>query len=127
MAAVFLYMANNGADANATTIAYMKQVEGKDQGQWNSPLLKNMQSLYFRRHGVNPPWQMRSVALCWGLRRPTLPTAVARGNIQHCGGPAYYSKEPSRMGFCMYFCRVKCRLRYECLVYFYHIKYRYVR
>jgi hypothetical protein len=32
VAAVFLYRANSGADADATAIAYMKQVEGEDQG-----------------------------------------------------------------------------------------------
>jgi hypothetical protein len=30
--AFFLYRANNGADADATAIVYMKQVEGEEQG-----------------------------------------------------------------------------------------------
>lgn len=127
VAAVFLYRANIGDDADATAIAYMKQVEGEDQGQWRPSLINNLQSLHWRSRGVNLAWQMRSVALRLGLRRPTLPTVVLRGDIQHCVGPAHCGREPRRRGCCMYFCSDECRLRYECHVYFYRVKYGYVR
>jgi hypothetical protein len=118
VAAVILYKFYSGADADDTAFAYMKQVEGEAPGQWHRRMLNNVHSLYFRTCGVNLSTQMRTIALRDGRRRPSLPPAVTRGNIQHCIGRTFCSREPSRRGFSMHFCSDECRLHFECDAFF---------
>jgi hypothetical protein len=108
-----LYRFYSGADADGTAYAYMKQVEGEAPGQWHRWMLNNVHPLYFRTRGVNLATQMRTIMLRDGRRRPTLPPAVARGNIQHCIGRTFCSREPSRRGFAMHFCSDECSLCFE--------------
>jgi hypothetical protein len=118
VAVVVLYRFYSGDDADDTAFAYMKQVEGEALGQWHRRMLNNMHSLYFRTCGVNLATQMRTIALRAGRRRSTLPPAVARGNIQHCKGRTFCSREPCRRGLAMHFCSDECRLRFECDAFF---------
>jgi hypothetical protein len=118
VAAVVLYRFYSRADADGTAFAYMKQVEGEAPGQWRRWMLNNVHSLYFWTRGVNLATQMRTIAHRDGHRRPTLPPAVAQGNIQHCIGQTFSSREPSRRGFAMHFCSDECRLRLECDAFF---------
>jgi hypothetical protein len=118
VAAVVLCRFYSGADADGTAFAYMKQVEGEALGKWCRWMLNNVHSLYFRTHGVNLATQMRTIALRDGRRRPTLSPAVARGNIQHCIGRTFCSREPSRRGFATHFCSDECRFCFECDAFF---------
>jgi hypothetical protein len=118
VAAVVLYRFYSRADADGTAFAYMKQVEGEAPGQWRRWMLNNVHSLYFWTRGVNLATEMRTIALRDGHRRPTLPPAVARGNIQHYIGRTFSSREPSRRGFAMHLCSDECRLRLECDAFF---------
>jgi hypothetical protein len=118
VAAVVLYRFYSGADADGTAFAYMKQVEGEAPGQWRRWMLNNVHSLYLRTHGVNLATQMRTIALRDGHCRLTLPPEVARGNIQHCIGRTFCSREPSWRGFAMHFCSDECSLCFECDAFF---------
>jgi hypothetical protein len=117
-AAVVLYRFYSGADVDGTTLAYMKRVEGDAPEQWRQQMLNNVHSLYFRTCGVNLAKETRTITLRDGRRRPTLPLAVARGNIQHCIGRTFCSRESSRTGFAMHFYSDEYKLRFECDAFF---------
>ncbi|KAF8701305.1 hypothetical protein HU200_033634 [Digitaria exilis] len=122
VAAVFLYRANNGNDTNATAMEYMKQVEFEDGLKWRPRFIPNAYTMDIRPYAVKLALRSRRFALVLGLLRPMLPPVVVRGNVDQCLGRVFSGREPSRGYFCRHFCSDECRLRFECLEFFYRVK-----